>query len=144
MAVHFHFNSKVSLRNRKKLKQFINEIFVYESTPASSLDIIFCDDKFLLDINRRFLNHDYYTDIISFNLNRRKYPVEGEIYISIDRIKENAFVFNCSLAFELHRVLIHGVLHFCGYTDNSKRNRLIMREKEDLYLKKYFVSREIK
>lgn len=144
MIVRLHFQYKTSLTNRKKLKQFLKEIFINESTPASSLDIIFCDDKFLLDINRRFLNHDYYTDIISFNLNKDLYPVEGEIYLSIDRIKENALVFNSSTAFELHRVIIHGVLHLCGFNDTSKEEQLFMREKEDLYLHQYLVSRGTK
>ncbi len=142
MKVQFHFNYKVSLSNRKKLKLYVDEIFKKEKYFASSLDIIFCDDEFLLTINREFLDHDFYTDIISFNLNSDLLPVEGEIYISIDRVKENASVYNCSVALELHRVIFHGVLHFCGYEDGSKRDKIIMRKKEDLYLKKYFVSRE--
>ncbi|MEO7263684.1 MAG: rRNA maturation RNase YbeY [Ferruginibacter sp.] len=144
MVIKFHFNSSVTLNNRNKLKLFISKIFKWEKTNATSLDIVFCDDEFLIDINRKFLNHDYYTDIISFNLNDDFFPVVGEIYISIDRVNANALTYNCSLTSELHRVIFHGVLHFCGFNDTTSGEKILMKAKEDLYLHKYFVSRGTK
>jgi rRNA maturation RNase YbeY len=89
-------------------------------------------------MNRRFLKHDYYTDIISFNLRGSKTdPIVGEIYISVDRIRENARINNVSINQELHRVMFHGVLHLCGYNDKTKPQQRIMRLKEDSYLIKY-------
>ncbi len=144
MVVRFHFNYIFSLKDRKHLKQFVSVIFNNEKTSASSLNVIFCDDDFLLGINRQFLNHDYYTDIISFNLNENIVPVDGEVYISIDRVKDNALNFKSSFFLELHRVLFHGVLHFCGYNDRSEKDKKVMKDKEDFYLNKYLVSRETK
>jgi rRNA maturation RNase YbeY len=140
--VKFHFNYSLSLNKRKELKQFIADIFKKEKTLVSSIDIVFCDDEFLLNINRKFLNHDFYTDIITFNLEEGLKPVVGEIYISVDRVYDNASFFGCSLKLELHRVIFHGILHLCGYKDTSVREKKVMKGKEDFYLKKYFVPRE--
>jgi probable rRNA maturation factor len=139
MDIAFHFQKKTTLLNRVVLKQFIYSIFNKEKTPAESLDVIFCDDEYLLDINRSFLNHDYYTDIITFNLAMDKdAPVQAELYISVDRVRENALAHSASLQHELHRVIFHGVLHLCGYKDKSKKDILMMREMENRYLNLYF------
>lgn len=142
-VIKFHFTAKpFSLRTRKDLKSFLAYIFTCEKKPLQSLDYIFCSDDYLLNINRKFLQHDYYTDIITFNLEPKALAVIGEIYISQDRIKENAEAFATSFTRELHRVIFHGALHLCGYMDLSKKQQLYMRHKEDFYLKQYFVPRE--
>lgn len=102
----------------------------------TSLNYIFCTDKFLLNINRKYLDHDDYTDIISFDLSSDKGEVEGEIYISLDRVKDNAKKFGRSFKEEVARVLFHGALHLCGYKDKTKSQKKQMREKETYYLLK--------
>lgn len=135
--VKFHFLQKVNLRNRQALKAFIPSIFKKERVPFTSLTYIFCSDDYLLDINRQYLNHDYYTDIITFDLSEGEGGTVGEIYISIDRVRDNARQFNTSLAEELHRVIFHGALHLCGYKDKTTREEKLMRAKETEYLAKW-------
>ena len=91
-----------------------------------------------MEINKDFLNHDFYTDIVTFNLAERNYPVQGEIYISIDRVKDNAKLLNEPYYKELHRVIFHGALHLCGFKDHSTGEKIEMRKKEDAWLKSYF------
>ncbi len=102
-----------------------------------SLDIIFCDDTYLLELNSEFLKHDYYTDILSFRLSSIGKPLIAEIYISIDRVRDNAKNLNSSFKSELHRVIFHGVLHFCGYKDKSPADLLKMRTMENKWLTRY-------
>ncbi|HEY4966070.1 MAG TPA: rRNA maturation RNase YbeY, partial [Puia sp.] len=120
------------------LKAFILSIFRKERNPLETINIIFCNDKFLLTLNQQFLHHDYYTDIISFPLSGRGRPLVAEIYISIDRVKDNAKNLESSFREELHRVIFHGILHFCGYQDKSQREIKRMREAEDRCLASYF------
>ncbi len=103
-----------------------------------SLTYVFCSDEYLLGINKEYLKHDYYTDIITFNLANPEQPVEGEIYISLDRVKENAKNIGQSYNNELHRVIFHGALHLCGFKDKTKEEQATMRRKEDEYLNLYF------
>ena len=139
MAIHFFFQKPVaSLKQRQQLKQFLLSLFKKEKHPLASLTYIFCSDDELLEINRQFLKHDYYTDIITFNLAPKNAPIEGEIYISIDRVKENALQIGTTITEELHRVVFHGALHLCGYKDKSKADVLEMRKAEDRYIKLYF------
>ena len=139
MEIAFHFQKKTTLKNRKVLKQFLQSIFNKEKTAADSLSVIFCDDPYLLEINKSFLNHDYFTDIITFNFSpNNDVPVTGEIYISIDTVSDNALRFSVTKERELHRVIFHGVLHLCGYGDKSAKDQNKMTEMEDFYLKKYF------
>ena len=91
-----------------------------------------------MEMNRRFLKHDYYTDIISFSLSETARQIEGEIYISIDRVRENAQKRQLTLHEELHRVIFHGALHLCGYKDKSEKEKKVMTEAENKYLKSYF------
>jgi probable rRNA maturation factor len=102
------------------------------------LSIIFCSDNYLLAINQNALAHDYYTDIITFDLSESSKEIIGEIYISVDRVLDNAIQLNFTYKQEVHRVLFHGALHLCGYGDKSKKQILEMRSKEDYYLNKYF------
>ena len=137
--VQFHFLQKSSLpKERRRLKAFIASIFKKEKTALESVSYIFCSDDYLLGINQQFLKHNYYTDIISFNLATRGAPVEGEIYISLDRVRDNAKTLDQSYQIELHRVIFHGVLHFCGYKDKLAGDIRLMRKKEEQYIRAYF------
>lgn len=136
--VSFFYEAPVTLKNRTGLKSFILSIFKKEKKKLISLNYIFCSDERVLEINRQFLQHDYYTDIITFELSPPGAPVEGEIYISTDRVKDNAENHDSSITRELHRVIFHGVLHLCGYKDKTAKEEKAMREKEDYYLKQYF------
>jgi probable rRNA maturation factor len=134
----FFFERKdFSLTNRAKLKDFIERIFKKEGLKMASLNYIFSSDSRILEINRQFLKHNYYTDIITFNMSESG-PAQGEVYISIDRIRENAKKLGISFTSELHRVIIHAVLHLCGYKDKTQREIKAMRQKEDFYLDSYF------
>lgn len=135
--IHFFYPYKKDiLTKRNKLKQFIQHIFKKEKTKLESLQFVFCSDDFLLEINRQYLKHDYFTDIITFNLGDKE--VAGEVYISIDRVKDNAAAYKTSFKKELHRVIFHGALHLCGYKDKLNEEKKIMRVKEDRYLQEYF------
>lgn len=137
-SIRFHFLEKSSLpKERKRLKAFIQSIFKKEKTPFNALNYIFCSDDYLLNINQQFLQHNYYTDIVSFDLASKGQPVEGEIYISIDRVLDNAKTLSQPFNTELHRVIFHGALHLCGYKDKTAKDIELMRKKEDEYLKHY-------
>lgn len=139
--VYFFFEKKsIILKERTGLKLFLQKIFRKERVRLKSLNYIFCSDKRLLTINRQFLQHDYLTDIITFQLSETG-PVEAEIYISIDRVRENAKKLGVTLKSELHRVIFHGVLHLCGYGDKEIEQEKIMRKMEDLYINQYFRKR---
>lgn len=122
---------------RTKLKSFLKELFKNEGKQLDDLNYVFCSDEYLLDINRRFLNHDYYTDIITFDISESKTTVMGEIYISVDRVKDNAVQLQQTTQRELLRVIFHGALHLCGYKDKTKAQQQSMRQKEDEYLLKF-------
>ena len=132
----FFEHKKFSLENRSKLKKFIESLFRKEKKKLTSLNYIFCTDTRLLEINRQFLKHNFYTDIISFELSDTGHS-QGEIYISIDRVKENAKSLGISFKYELLRVIFHGALHLCGFKDKSKAEKKKIRGKEDLYLGLY-------
>lgn len=121
---------------RTKLKHLIRQLFAEEGILLDSLSYIFCSDDFLLNINMEFLNHNYYTDIITFSLAEPDMPIIGEAYLSIDRIIENANQYNIPFDRELERVVIHGALHLCGYKDKTKKEIALIRSKEEYYLHK--------
>ena len=138
MTISFYFETKIKLEKRLFLKQFLKEMNDIEGSKIKQLSFVFCSDKYLLDINSRYLNHNNFTDIITFNLNTEKYgKAEGEIYISIERIRENAIKYNTTIDKELHRVIFHGVLHLCGYLDKTNKQASVMRTKEDFYLQRF-------
>ena len=113
-------------------------MFVQEGKLLNSMNIILCSDAYLLEVNQQHLQHDFYTDIITFDLSENKPgPITAELYISIDRVKENASLFNTNLSNELYRVIFHGALHLCGYGDKSKKDIVIMRAKEEQYIEMY-------
>jgi rRNA maturation RNase YbeY len=138
-SVNFHFEkARVSLKNRNELRDFIIEVVTQEQKKLNTLNYIFCRDKDLLKINRKYLNHDFYTDIITFDLSSSAQEIFADIYISVDRIKENAKAFRSSLKEELHRVMFHGLLHLCGYNDKTVNQKNMIRIKEGFYLDLYF------
>jgi rRNA maturation RNase YbeY len=123
----------IKLKRKGELKEFIQSIFSKEGKEVNRLDYIFCSDVFLLDINRSFLKHDYFTDIVTFDLSEGNGTV-GEIYISTERVKDNSKIHGSNHDEEMMRVIFHGALHLIGYSDKKKSEKAIMREKEDYYL----------
>lgn len=137
--VNFHdLDIKSPLKERGRLKLAIEKLFVREKRVLDNISYIFCSDEHLLEMNRQFLKHDFYTDVITFDLSFSANEIVGEVYVSVDRIKDNAKSIGVSFKEELHRVIFHGALHLCGYKDKSPVDAKIMRAKEDKYLKKYF------
>ena len=138
MTIFFNKADKgTSLANRILLKSFIEKQLRKEGIAIEALQYVFCSDDYLLNINKQFLNHDYYTDIISFDLSEEKGVLIGDIYISIDRVKENAKTHGNKYVHELLRVVFHGALHFCGYKDKKPADAKLMRSMEDKWLKAY-------
>jgi rRNA maturation RNase YbeY len=139
MKINFHFLEKTTLLNRKKLKEFLALLAIEEKKKIGQLDFIFCSDDYLLAINKSYLNHNYYTDIITFDLTpNQSEPTTGEIYISIETIKSNAALYKTTFENELHRVIFHGVLHLCGFKDKKPQEKQTMTQKENHYLNQYF------
>lgn len=135
MKVRFHYaDRKLHNINTTQLKKMVETIFKKENVKLAHIDYIFCSDEYLLAINQSALNHDYYTDIITFPLSEKGLPIEAEIYISLDRVKENAKTLDQTYQRELARVIAHGALHLCGYKDKSKKDISIIRAKEDFYI----------
>jgi rRNA maturation RNase YbeY len=139
MAIQFTAHEvTVKIRNKTKLKTFLKALFQKNGQGLRGLQYVFCSDAYLLEMNQQFLQHDTYTDIITFELSEDPDETEGEIYISIDRVRENAQKFGVSEEQELHRVIFHGALHLCGYKDKTKKEASFMRQKEDECLADYF------
>lgn len=126
-----------NLKDKLLLKTFLASIFAEEKTEFKSVFYIFCTDEYLLKLNQQYLNHDTLTDILTFTLSGSSLPIVSEIYISVERVKENARELNVNYDTELRRVMIHGILHLCGYEDLSDTEKIEMRLKEDYYLSKY-------
>ena len=118
------------------------ELISMEGKEVGDITLIFCTDNQLLLMNKKHLNHDYYTDVLTFDYTERDY-ISGDIFVSIDRVRENAMDFKTSFHLEMSRVVFHGVLHLCGYNDKTESDILQMRSREDLYIN-LFVSRETK
>jgi probable rRNA maturation factor len=124
------------LKNKNRVKQWIKDTIVAEGHSLDQLTYIFCADPYLLKINQEYLDHDTYTDIITFDNSEKDGVITGDIFISIDRIRENAMKFGQSVTDELHRVIIHGALHLLGYKDKVVADKKKMTQKEDEYLAK--------
>ncbi len=127
------------LKNKKRLSAFIDGIVSKYMPKVKTCDItyVFCTDDFLLEMNKNFLDHDTFTDIITFDLTDSRQDLQGEIYISIDRVRENAKTYHTTYTDELHRVIFHGVLHLCGFKDKKEKDQKVMRENEDYCLQMY-------
>jgi rRNA maturation RNase YbeY len=136
--ISFHTEGiQFNLKDKTILKKWITSVIEKKKRKAGELNFIFCSDEHLLGINKQYLDHDTYTDIITFDYSKEdeKLPVSGDIFISIDRVRENAGKFSKSFENELHRVLIHGTLHLLGYKDKSKAAKEEMTKEEDRSLK---------
>jgi len=132
--INFYFEGVSRIRLKQPfVKQVFKEIAVQEGSAAGEINVIFCSDAFLLDMNRSYLNHDYMTDIITFD-NSREEVIAGELYISMDRVRENAEKYGVTLRHELMRVMIHGILHLLGYHDKQVKEQKVMRARENHYL----------
>ena len=123
-----------NLPEPRKTRQWIKEVISLEGRQLSGLNYIFCSDGYLLSINQQYLNHKTFTDIITFDNSDGGEDVEGDIFISVERVRENAKKHRTDFDEELHRIVIHGVLHLLGYSDKSARAKSLMRKKEDAYL----------
>lgn len=135
LPIHF-FSEEISYTLKPKLlvRSWINQTILAEGYRLGELSFIFSSDEYLLKINREYLNHDNYTDIITFDNSKTEKLIIGDIFISIERIRENASKFNVKERDELHRVMIHGTLHLLGYPDKGKEAKKVMTTKEDHYL----------
>ncbi len=112
-------------------------IFANENIEFKCVSYIFCRDAFLLNLNKNYLHHNTYTDIITFTLSGRLTPITAEIYISVERVRENSISLKVHYQEELLRVMIHGILHLCGYADHSVEEKKLMRQRENFYLSRY-------
>jgi rRNA maturation RNase YbeY len=138
MPIELSYQSPFKLKHVKRIKQLLINIAQNEGYAIKNLSIVFTSDDFLLNINRQYLKHDYYTDIITFDYNMIvTNAIYGELFISIDRAKENAVTFSITLDQEILRLLIHGILHLCGYTDDNFSSKQIMTRLENNYLQTF-------
>lgn len=128
--IDFNYETEFTLENEEAISGWISNVIKSEGKKEGEINYIFCDDEYLLQINKEHLNHDYYTDIISFDYTVGN-EINGDMFISVDRVKENAVDFNVAFDEELKRVIIHGILHYCGYKDKLEEEELLMRNKED-------------
>lgn len=132
------YQVKSGLTQKRKLGSFVNQMIYYYTQKQSIISYIFSDDDFVLRINKDYLNHDTYTDIITFDLSEKKSNIIlSDIYISIDRVKENAMNLKSKFNLELLRVILHGALHLSGFKDKTKAQKLEMRAKEDEWITKF-------
>jgi rRNA maturation RNase YbeY len=136
MAVSFNYVdiNAIPLANKKRVKDFIIKIFQLEQLKVSRLAYIFTTDEYVLSLNRDFLQHDYYTDVLTFDQSEENGSISGEVYISVPRVKENSKTEGVLFSKELLRVMFHAALHLCGYRDKTKSEITQMREKEEEYL----------
>ncbi len=133
--INFNFETEFSLESKDIISTWISEVIINEDCKEGELNYIFCDDEYLHKLNIEFLDHDTLTDVISFDYSVGK-ELHGDVFISVDRVKDNAEDLDVNFNDELHRVMIHGVLHYCGYKDKSDEESKVMRAKEDFYLNK--------
>ena len=126
----FHFEDiSLDLENKEHIKKILIDYIKNNDNQCNIINYIFCSDEYLLNLNKQYLNHDYYTDILSFQMDDE--PIQGDIFISVDRVEDNANTLGIPFKDELYRVISHGILHFLGYKDKTEGEQKIMRKKED-------------
>jgi len=128
--ISFFFKTDFELHQKRQIKIWLREIAMRENKRIQDLNIVFYDDEQLSILNRKFLNHDTLTDVLTFDYSKKNI-LEGDICISIERVKENAEYYNCTFEEELQRVMVHGILHLCGYKDKKNEEKIIMKKKEE-------------
>lgn len=136
--ISFNYELEFQLENEEQYSSWISNVISSENKKEGDINYIFCDDEYILEINKQYLDHDYYTDIISFDYSVGN-ELHGDIFVSIERVRENAVEFGVTFDEELKRVLAHGVLHYCGYKDKTEEEELLMRSKEDEKIKMFHV-----
>jgi len=132
--ISFNYETNFKLPIEREVSAWISKVILSENCTEGDINYIFCDDRYLHELNVKYLNHDTLTDIISFDYSVGK-ELHGDIYISVERVVDNAKDYEVEFSEELHRVIIHGILHYCGYKDKSTDDEKVMRSKEDYYLK---------
>ena len=133
--IKYLYNTDFKLKNEKTISSWIINVIDEETKELGEISFYFCDDNELLESNTKYLNHEEYTDILTFDYSEKKL-VSADIMISVDRIQENSSIFDQKFEDELHRVIIHGILHIIGYNDKTEEEKKLMRKKEDYYIKK--------
>lgn len=135
MSISF-YNEDLPLPKLKRriVGNWLKEVILKEGKRVGDVSFIFCSDDYLLDVNKRFLDHDYYTDVITFDYVEGNI-ISGDIFISLDRVSENAICLSISFNDELNRIMVHGILHLLGYKDKSDGEKILMTEREDFFLK---------
>ncbi|MFT0713989.1 rRNA maturation RNase YbeY [Flagellimonas lutimaris] len=136
--IEFHFKSELVIQNKPDYVDWINRVIISEGFSVGQIDYIFCSDEYLLELNKEYLNHDTFTDIITFDYTDGKI-ISGDIFISTDRVEDNARKFDVEFLNELRRVMSHGILHLAGFGDKSIEEKKIMREKEEEKIKMFHV-----
>jgi rRNA maturation RNase YbeY len=136
--INFYSENQFELQDKELYENWIKKVVASEGKKTGEISFIFCDDEYLLEINRKYLDHDTYTDIISFDNTLGKI-LQGDIFISTERVAENAEAFEVNFEEELRRVLVHGILHFAGYTDKTEEDKSLMRQKEEEKMKMFHV-----
>ena len=122
--------------NKSRIAEWLNKSVQHQKKSIGNISIVFCSDEHLLQINKQYLNHNYFTDIITFDYSTNN-VISGDLFVSIDRLRDNAANLEINLQLEVRRVLVHGVLHLCGYNDKSPADKKLMTAKEDFYLARY-------
>ncbi|KAB1157091.1 rRNA maturation RNase YbeY [Flavobacterium luteum] len=136
--ISFNYETEFELPNESEISNWLSNVIQSENKKEGDINYIFCDDNYLVEINQQYLAHDTLTDIISFDYSVGN-ELHGDVFISIERVRENAQEFKVSLEEELQRVMVHGILHYCGYKDKSHDDELLMREKENEKIKLFHV-----
>ncbi|TWO34010.1 rRNA maturation RNase YbeY [Seonamhaeicola sediminis] len=131
--INFNYETEFIIEDELRISDWILQTIKQEGFKIEEVNYVFCDDDYLHKLNKEFLNHDTLTDIISFDYSVGKI-IQGDIFISVQRVEDNANDFNVSFSEELNRVIIHGILHYCGYKDKSEKDAKLMRNKENHYL----------
>jgi rRNA maturation RNase YbeY len=134
--ISFNYEADFRLKESHQISKWISNSIKEEARKEGDINYVFCDDEYLYKLNVEFLNHDTLTDIISFDYSVGK-ELHGDIFISLERVQENAKDLNIDFNNELLRVMIHGILHYCGYKDKKEEDKIAMRQKEDYYLNKF-------
>ena len=136
--IEFNYETDFKLTKEVDYSDWINRIIISEGFVLNNINYIFCDDAYLLELNQKHLHHDTYTDIITFNYSEKK-TLSADIFISVERVRENTDIFNVDFKTELLRVMIHGILHLIGYDDKSEEDKILMRKKENEKIKLFHV-----
>lgn len=136
--IEFHYEIDFEIKDSERTSEWLEQLIIEEGKEMGGITYIFCNDKFLLERNQKYLNHDTLTDIITFDYCQGDI-ISSDIMISIDRVKENSTIFENSFSEELKRVMAHGILHLIGYDDYDEKDKEIMREKENYYINKYVI-----